>query len=825
MDFYPLDIDYITDSTGKPWIRLWGRSDDGKRVVVLDSSVQPYFWVFAKDPKRFAEELRGMKLERGRIVEVKLRRMRYLGKDVEAIKVTLDNPTSIQEAIDKAELLKGFLDKKERDISFYKRYLLEKQVIPLTRTRVWGNEVEKGKHRVDHVIKARKVQPANGDLIQKPRVLAFDIETYNYRGNPRPELDPIMMISLVSTHGLKKVMVSKKFENPQNWVEFVESEAKLIQRFIQLIREEKPDILIGYNSDAFDFPYLRERASKYKLSLELSLDSTPLRFVRRGRGSVAKLRGIVHLDLYHFILNVLSPGMATETYDLGSVAEELIGERKVELDWEELWRMWDRGGKDLKKLCDYCLRDSQITLKLSQKLLPMLFEIAKLVELPLFDVARMTYGQYVEAYLMKEIRNYGEIIPNRPTREEVEKRARKTYVGAYVHEPSPGLYEKIVVFDFRSLYPSIIASHNISPDTLNCKCCKGDGYLTPKLVTSEGKKVSYWFCKRKKGFIPAVIANLIERRVRIKEIMSGMSKEDPNYRILDARQFALKTIANASYGYLGFARARWYSLECAEATTAWGRYFITQIIKEARKFGFEVIYGNTDSVMFSLGKRKRKDAEEYLKRVNQSLPGKMELEFRDFYPRGIFVLKKGEARKGAKKKYVLVDEKGNIIVRGFEYVRRDWAEIAKLAQARVFEAILKERSVKKALKEVQDIISALREQKVDLKDVTIYTQLTKAPDEYEVIGPHVAAAKRAMEKGYYIEPGCIIKYVIAKGPGKISDKAYPIAEFRERKLEYDPDYYIEHQVIPAVGRIFEILGYSEDMLRRREEKLEKFFKK
>ena len=125
---------------------------------------------------------------------------------------------------------------------------------------------------------------------------------------------------------------------------------------------------------------------------------------------------------------------------------------------------------------------------------------------------------------------------------------------------------------------------------------------------------------------------------------------------------------------MGFPAARWYCLECAESITAWGREFIKNLIEDAKNEGFEVLYGDTDSVFFKV--KKKQDYEIFLKNQNKKMPKPVELEYGDFYKSGIFVSKKTEKR-GAKKKYALLNEKGEIEIKGFEYVRRDWSEVAR----------------------------------------------------------------------------------------------------------------------------------------------------
>ncbi|MCK4714706.1 MAG: ribonuclease H-like domain-containing protein, partial [Candidatus Aenigmarchaeota archaeon] len=576
---------------------------------------------------------------------------RFMGKDINVLKVTVDHPSSVPKAGEAISKLAGFDGKFEYDVRFYRKYLIDREIHPLCLVNVKGVRSDENLD-VDMVVEASSVEQISHEMLPEPYFCAFDIETYNYRGNPRAEIDPIMMVSVAFSDGERKVFTWKNFEDAEDYVEFVPGEMELISGFVKYIKNKKPLFISGYNSDEFDMDYLRARASKYGIKLDFSWDSTPMKFQRGGRRKVARSKGMVHLDMYSFVRTVLSQKLKTETLDLNSVATELLGEKKHKVDWEDIWKMWDDGGDSLRKLVDYCLQDSVLTLKLTQKLMPLMFELTKLVGLPIFDISRVGMSQYVECHLMRHIHDEGEIAPNKPKRDETLKRLSYTFEGAFVYQPEAGLYENVVVVDFRSLYPSIIVSHNISPDTLNCKCCR-KGHETPEINRRHHR-----FCKKVKGLIPKVVEGLIKTRMDVKRQLK--EKKD---QILSARSEALKLLANSFYGYLGFQIARWYCLECAEATTAWGRQYIKDTIKQAKK-EFTVIYSDTDSVMMSIGDKKHEDVFDFIKKVNKKLPEMMELELEDFYKRGIFVPAKGGER-GAKKKYALVDEQGHLVIKGF----------------------------------------------------------------------------------------------------------------------------------------------------------------
>lgn len=215
----------------------------------------------------------------------------------------------------------------------------------------------------------------------------------------------------------------------------------------------------------------------------------------------------------------------------------------------------------------------------------------------------------------------------------------------------------------------------------------------------------------------------------------------------------------------------------------------------------------------SIPKKIEDQLMELLDSINTNLPKDMELELEGYYDRGFFV---------TKKRYAVIDE-GEITVKGLELVRRDWAAVAKNTQHDVLEAILKDASPQKAKKIVKNVIKTLNSGEVNLEDLVIHTKLTKKPENYKQIAPHVIAAEKLRLHGQKVTSGSIIRYVITKGKGPISKRAEPI-EYVGNK-EYDAEYYIQNQVLPATLRILEAIGYSEEQIMNNEKQtsLDSFF--
>ncbi|MBI4214715.1 DNA polymerase, partial [archaeon] len=462
--------------------------------------------------------------------------------------------------------------------------------------------------------------------------------------------------------------------------------------------------------------------------------------------------------------------------------------------------MWDSGGSQLALLKRYNEEDAIAAYEIGREILPLYLELSRVIGLPPYQVSRMSASHMVEWLLIREAFARGEVVPKRPDGHKIAARMMNPIKGAFVKLPEEGLHDNIVVCDFRSMYPSIIISHNLGPDTLNCGCCQKP-FTVPE--------VNHHFCTKKKALMPNVIEKLIKERLAVKEEMKKHKKDSPEHRRLHFRQWALKIIANASYGYLGFARARWYSREAAESTTALGRKYIHETMEKAEKTGFEVLYCDTDSIFLKLNDKTVEDSKKFIEKVNEELPGRMELEFQGYYPRGLFVTK----REGgaAKKRYALIREDGTIEIKGFEFVRRDWSNVAKEAQESVITAVLREGNPQKALSEAKKFVELVRKQKLGVEDVKIYTQLVRKPSGYQQQAPHVKAAKRLLAAGIEVEPGDVLEYVVVEGEGSISDRSIPIQLLGNQK--YDAEYYVNNQVLPAVMKILKDLGVNEEELQ------------
>ena len=579
--FVLLDIDYITEND-KAVIRLFGKlkgDEEGKSIIVLDKSFKPYIYVVPNDEEQCIEDLNEFDVEM-----VGWARKGYMGENKDFLKVTLYHPQDVPKLRDKIRSIDSVKDIMEHDIPFYRRYLIDKAIFPMAEVFVNGECLDNNSVNFmcgsDVCVFEMKGDPKPIDSeFPELKTLSFDIEVHNPKGMPQAEEDPIIMISLSSNQGLQTVLSTKK--SSLEFVETLKTEAHMLERFVEIVKSENPDLLIGYNSDNFDMPYIRDRATKLNVKMRIGTDGSGLKFMRRGYTNSALVKGRIHVDLYLLSRRYLQ----LDRYTLERVYKELFDEQKVDVPGDEIFEYWDDGGEKLETLFKYSLDDAVSVTKIGEKLLPLSMELTRLVGQPFFDIARMATGQMVEWYLIRKAYEIGDMVPNKPSSSQYSERRGKKAEGGYVKDPVKGLHENIVSFDFRSLYPSIIISKNVSPDTLVLKCENEECYIAPEL----GHK----FLKKPVGFVPSIIGNILKERVKLKNQMKD-AVNPREKQVLDVQQQALKRLANSMYGVYGYSRFRWYRIECAEAVTAWGRDFIKKTMLKAEEYGFKAIYADTD---------------------------------------------------------------------------------------------------------------------------------------------------------------------------------------------------------------------------------------
>jgi len=771
--FWLLDVNYEVKN-GKPEVWLWGIDDSGKRVLIIDRNFLAYFYAVVEESADSAKVVEEIEKEQYPfVVKLEIVKRKFFGKSVKAIKVYCKDPDVIPKYAKAFRRLEGVKDCLEDDIRYSMRYLIDNNVVPCG----W-HEIEAAEDKDTLSVQVDKIYTAKSypKLVEKTevpqmKILGFSTICYSREGSPKPDRNPITIISVATNRGEEKQFLANEDKNDK----------PTLEAFIRYVRNFDPDIIVGYGINGQDWPYLNERCKKVGLHLHVDRAGTEPHTSVYGHVS---LTGRENLDLSDFADEF--PEVKVKT--LENLADYL-GVMKIEkrtlienMDFADYWD--DKAKREILK--KFSIENTRSVMGIAEAILDFAMQLSNLVGLPLDHVGTAAVGFRVEWFLIKHAQKIGELVPKR-----IEQPYRP-YVGAIVLNPEPGLHENIAVLDFKSMYPNLMITYNLSPDT----------YVPPKeLIPAcgvyEAPEVKHRFKKEPAGFYKEVLSYLIKVRDEIRSKMKVLSPESVEYRVLDARQKAVKVITNASYGYAGWIGARWYIKPVAEAATAWGRHTILNAIDMAKKAELKVVYGDTDSIFM-------KHEPEKIEKLSKQIEEKLGLEIKPdkVYVRIFFT--------EAKKRYAGLLPDGQLDIVGLEVIRGDWATIAKNVQEKVLEIILKEQSPKKAARFVQQFIYDLRQKRVPYRDLIIWKTLTKPVEEYEVKASHVEVAKMLMEKGWKLAIGDKIGYVAVLGSGRLYErvKPYMLASYEEIDIEY----YVSKQVVPAAARILESFGITEEQL-------------
>jgi DNA polymerase I len=847
MKFQILDADY-TYSDSKPVVRLYGRDESGNSICCSVPEFEPYFYAKAKPEtasklkEQFAEYIK-------RIEPVqRFEPVGYFSAPSDMLKITVHDPKNVPEIRDN---VRGMVDEiYETDILFRNRYLIDNGLGGMG----WAAAEPEPLSIDTDVLCTTKITSRNVeslDLLKNAplRHLAFDIECLPINGAmPQPDTSPIVMVSLAFSpefEGMSSLVLVGKNADVGGNTEACGSEEAMLKRFFEIIREFDPDILVGYNSNGFDIPYIVDRVkilNKKKANIE------PL-MGRDGRGvyyrkivNTTRITAIGRIIVD--VLPLIRREFSLKRYTLKNSAKELLGMEKLDVPVLEMESYWNEGGEKFGKLIEYARRDSELALAflIKLKLIDKYIALARASGTLLQDILDGGQTQMVENLLLREFMKQNRVLSAKPTGDTNDGRfdEEEELKGGEVLAPKKGLIENIVILDYKSLYPTIMMAHNLCYTTVIVDEKPDDVVVSPSGGVFASSKVV-------KGIVPAILEDLLNRRQATREKMKTADEDE--YRVLDATQLALKILLNSFYGYSGYARARLYSIKLASSVTGFGRENILgtkaliedelrEIIldggaayttDEAKHNGITgrpvplyVVYGDTDSVFVNLVDEgiSLEESELIGKKiagiVTSSLQKPMELVFDSIGKRAIFIAKKRYA--------VWVFEragdgwKDQVRVKGMETVRRDWCGLTTRTVERVLDLVLKKGDVDGAVEYVRETINSIRSidarKDAELFDNLILTrQFTKKIESYKNRQPHTTVVEKMRKRGIAANLGDRIPFVILAGSGLFVERAEDPEYAKENNLPLDVDYYVNKQILPPVERILSEFGVKGEMLR------------
>ena len=738
-------IDYTVEGRGDdeyPVIHVFGRTADEDAVHAKVYDFEPYFYAPAENVTD--ERLRQYDSITG-WEETDANGEPYESiRGEKLVKIFGRTPRDVGQIRDE-------FDHYEADILFPNRFLIDKGLT--SGVEVPLREEDDGSLRVHEA----EVRPA--DVQATPRVNVFDIEVDDRSGFPEDGEEPI--VCLTSHDSYRDEYVLWLYEAPDGVagpdglpdyepidddatldvdVRRFEREEAMLDAFVSYVDETDPDILSGWNFDDFDAPYFLDRLEElqgphHDFDLDIDRLSRVNEVWRSGWGG-PDIKGRVVFDLLYAYQRTQFSEL--DSYRLDAVGEEELGVGKERYpgDIGDLWE------DDPERLLEYNLRDVELCVELDrdQNIVDFWDEVRTFVGCKLEDAT--TPGDAVDMYVLHKL--HGEFaLPSKGQQESED------YEGGAVFDPITGVKENVTVLDLKSLYPMCMVTTNASPETkVDPEVYDGDTYRAPN---------GTHFRKEPDGAIREMVDELLTEREEKKSLRNDHDPEEDAYERYDRQQAAVKVIMNSLYGVLGWDRFRLYDREMGAAVTATGRDVIEFTETAANEIGYEVAYGDTDSVMLELGKdvtvedaiEQSFEIEEHINSAYDDFASeelnaeshRFQIEFEKLYRRFF--------QAGKKKRYAghIVWKEGkdvdDIDITGFEYQRSDIAPITKRVQKEVIDMIVHGEDAEEIKTYVHDVIEDFQAGNVDPEDVGIPGGIGKKLDNYDTDTAQVRGAKYA----------------------------------------------------------------------------------
>ncbi|KJV35736.1 DNA polymerase II [Luteibacter yeojuensis] len=560
-------------------------------------------------------------------------------------------------------------------------------------------------------------------------------------------------------------------------------------------REHDPDAIIGWNLVQFDLRLLQACADQHGLVLSIGRGGKPIDWRAHGRRDgylFASIPGRLAIDGIEALRSAM---WSFPSFALESVAQALLGEGKdVDDPYHRMDEIERRFREDKPALARYNLVDCELVTRIFAKanLLDFVLERANATGLPA-DQSGGSIAAFSHHYLPRMHRE-GYVAPN------IGGSHGESYPGGFVMESRPGIYDSVLVLDYKSLYPSIIRTFLVDPIGLVEGTMEKDAANT--VPGPNGTRFS-----RTRHCLPGIITHLWQRR--------DQAKRDGN----QALSQAFKLLMNAFVGVLGASGGRFFDPRLASAVTLRGHEMMRQTRKLVEAEGYEAIYGDTDSIFIWLG-RAHDEAEAlvvgerlvalingYWKESLASelgIPSFLEIEFDTHYKRFFMPTIRG-SEMGSKKRYAgLVEEDGKeeLVFRGLETVRSDWTPLAQKFQRELFGRVFRREPYAEFVKAYVRQLQA-----GELDDLLVYRKRLRGKlDSYDrTTPPQVRAARLADDynakqgRPLQYQNGGWISYVMTlNGPEPIE----------ARMAGIDHDHYLTNQLEPIADAILAPQGDS-----------------
>jgi len=606
-------------------------------------------------------------------------------------------------------------------------------------------------------------------------VLSFDIET-DAKG------ERLLAISLYAP-GVDEVLIvdGSQREMPEKATRCV-TEFAALEAFCERLRTLDPDVLTGWNIVDFDLTALQRIAARVRHPFSLGRDSGAIR-IRKAEGyfgsGQASIPGRLVLDGIDLLRGAF---VRMEDYSLDAVAREVLGEGKAVAGdaRDRMAEILHNYGHDLPAFALYARTDARLAYQIAHKLNLVQLAFAR------SQLAGMTPDRVAASIASFDFVYLSELERRRivaPTVRSGDSSVYAAQQGGHVLEPITGLHRNVWVFDFKSLYPSVIRTFNIDPLS----------YVASPAAREDLIQTPGGAFRRTPAILPGLLDELFPRREAAKKAGDAVASN------------AIKILMNSFYGVLGTPACRFYNPALANSITGSGREVLLWSKRWFEAAGFVVLYGDTDSLFVHSGSADPQDAYEQGQKLAAALneeiaryiaerwrvTSRLELKFEKLYLK-LFLPQARNSTRGASKRYAGLlhgKDPGSVEFVGMEVVRRDWTALAKQVQRELYLRLFTDRAVDLYLAEV---VRQVRSGALD--DALVYKKnLRKEADDYTATTPpHVAAARKSTQP-----LGRSISYLMTTaGAEPLDNVQHPI----------DREHYVNKQIKPVAEPVLAALG-------------------
>jgi len=628
-----------------------------------------------------------------------------------------------------------------------------------------------------------------------PRPLWIDIETDNRPGFSRKEEMRILCWTGMDDQGVEYESLLEE--------DTEEDERRVLLELWNVL--DSYDQIIAWNGDRFDFPVIKARSERHNL-------------LRTTDREVRRWLWLDQLELFKRMnMSVSESGEEKQSFKLGVVAESVLGpgQSKLDFDASKTWQEWEAGGERRQRLLKYCAQDTRLMPAIEKKTgyILLLQTVADTCG-TFCDSRGVNPGVQVEGFLARLAHERGYKFP---TVLKLGVDTTNKYEGAYVLHPQEkaGIHHDVHVADFAALYPSIIRTWNMSPETI---VQVPDEELPAGLLqkTALSPMTAKRFRTDIPGILPEAVKQLMDLRSKWNKLKASLPPGTDEWKDADRRAGAYKITQNSFYGVIGSPASRFYDRNVAESVTQCGKWLIIETIKAAESQGMKVIYGDTDS-LFVVGST-RWEFEAFIKWCNATLYPELlhrvgcteniiNLAYEKQFARLIISVAKKYCGSYVHYKGQDANSDSHPEIKGLEYKRGDALKMARDMQEEIVNLLIGyKQPFSDEPSDYEAIImrwqQRVLEHRLELADVMISKRMNKPLDAYKAEPPMVRIARILGERGEDVGEGAKIDYVVVDAE-KSPQVVIPASDFDADTTPLDREALWDKLIWPPTERLIQ----------------------